>query len=889
MAATFRSHFRPLQDEVSSQAQRKPSSRIPTKPSSSNTESKQSKAAQHVSRLAKRASRTITPSDKSELGVKSTEGEPIPVTAAHNPTAASKRNSVAPPEIAPVYVPMASLSRLNGSLPQPPAMRTPSLVSGSSASTFDSPRTTGLRRKPSTIEKYAASKRAEKSTIDADSTTMHRRDDDSEEAFEDSVLGISLPQTTSYMHKGAFIAANPKYRLPEDVYPVEKPVTRDITPPVPYYAQSTTPSTRYTDSPFSHVPTPSSASSYSPAIIATTSTTTPRLRQQSPTRSRPPTTNRSSEKRDANRLGLPPVRESSTSSSNSTVKPSEGPSIPRKDLPRKSATAPPPSREPSDAQRPSSRGKLTKEKPRQTSISNSKPPVQAPPELAHLNVDPPSKPLLNKALPPIRPTRDGTPTLTGMNIPSPVVQSDLPRLYTTYHKRTPSQETPPPTSPSLKTRFGLSPKGSSRQQSPRIDSAISPPPASRTFARGPTQDVVPREGQRSMRKDSPAVEPIRSPSKSPRFGFFSRKPKADASKTVEKPKRQPTKGPVAGTGHEGYGRFGIRGRSGSATSTTSFRSPSADSNTNSLPKRPSTSTGRKSSVTSKDGYDMDEFLRERLNPVVLRGSRSTISNAPSSSDGQAPSAPQSKTSSMESYSSYPRPQLLPSAMGSNLALSPSKQSLQGSRATSESSEDDVTARYPTLAARRSLTRLSQPDGKSPVRMPAPINTNLPSKNSSLDSYDAEISAWPQTDSTAPRKTHSKAEKECGYDRNQPNPKPNLLESGISSSALRLRRGPRARRRFRLRLRLRVPNCIVHLIEVLRITPCLTRLNRWVWRRWNELRKKRRPLLKTQCLRIMPHPRLFHMSDVIRACFPLHRSRSSRKILTSRPSPIYPGL
>lgn len=526
-------------------------------------------------------------------------------------------------------------------------------------------------------------------------------------------------------------------------YAVAQPLTRDITPPVPNYAQSATPSTRYTDSPFSHVPTPSSCSSYSPAVVTVTSGTTPQLRQQSPTRNaRPPVTARSSDKGASSRLGLPPVRESSTSSSNSTVKPAARAAVAQSQPPRKTATAPPPGKI-SDGQRPASRGKLVKERPRQGSAVAAQETIQIPPELAHLNVEPPSKPALNKALPPLRPSRDGTPSLTGMSNPSPVVQSDLPKLYTTYHKRTPSQETPPAPSP-LKSRFGLSPKGSSKNESPRIDSAVSPPPASRTFSRGQKPDGESRDmqPQRPGRKDSPAIGPGPSPSKSPRFGFFSRKPK-EISKPAERPKRQPTKGPAAGTGHEGYGRFGIRGRSGSNSSSTGFRSPSADSNTSSVPK--GLSTGRKSSVTSKDGSDMDEFLRERLNPVVLRGSGSTTSNTESNFDNQPPSAPNSsKTSSWDSYST---PQLLPSAISSSAGLSPSKRSLSSSRKPSDSSEDDVAARYPNLAARRSLTRLSQSDGKSPVRMPASIDTGPPRNNSLVDGNEVEGSAWPRTGSS----------------------------------------------------------------------------------------------------------------------------------------------
>ena len=771
MAATFRSHFRnPTRqdDNNPTQTLRKQSSRIPTsKPSSSNTQNKQSKAAQHVSKLAKRASRSITPLDQTEHSTKSTARPPAPMTAAQNVPAASKKASVTPrAEEYPPGVPAPSASRHNGALPPPPTLRTPSLVSGSSASTFDSPRSNGLRRKPSTIGNYAESKRGETPTIEADGTTMHRRNEEYNETFEHSVLGISLPTTGPYQSNAAISAPIVEDSFEPELYYADRHVTKDITPPLPNYAPSATPSTRYSDSPFSHVPTPSSASSYSPAVVLTTGGGTPGLRQQSPTRSRPLATSRATDK---SRLGLPPVRESSTSSSNSTVKPAESrPSVPRKDVPRKPGTASPTSKAP-DTSRPKSRGKLVKEKPKQASNpSIQRPPVQIPPELAHLNVDPPSKPSLNKALPPIRPSRDGTPVLTGVRDPSPVVQSDLPNLYTTYHKRTPSQETPAsPMSPTFKTRFGLSSRGSSTQASPRIDSAISPPPAARTFARGPTPDLAPSDKHRLTRKDSPAVGTAPSPSKSPRFGgIFSRKPKSDATKATEKPKRQPTKGPAAGTGHEGYGRFGYRGRSGSTTSSDGVRSPSVESSSSSKPARPN--SGRKSSVTSKDGSDLDDFLRERQNPIILRGSGSTISNTASSSDVPIPNAPESSNTS--SLDLYTKPQLLPSAMHRTTGTSPSKRGIQA--APSESSEDDATTRLSTLAARRSINRLSQVDGKPSVaRLPAPLNTSIPPKKISLNSYGVEGSEYPQTDRTLPTEDTYEAKEGLWLQSQKPEPEP----------------------------------------------------------------------------------------------------------------------
>ena len=742
MSASFRSHFKSsTHDKPTASSQRKQSSRVPTKPSS--TDSQQEKPAQHVSKLAKRASRTISSTERAQSDTSRTAKTPALTTSAHNPLAAPLKASVALPSETPTAAASLLTSTRNTSLPKPSVMRTPSLVSGSSASTFDSPRSTGLRRKPSTIDKYAAQKRAETPVIEADRATMHSRSDGYQEAFDDSVFGISMPPPKVNNTGTTYPPAN-KAQLVQDMYGGERPSTRGITPPFPVrpvYAQSSTPSTRYTDSPFSHVPTPSSASSYSPSVFATTGST-PQLPQASPTRSGPSTNIRAGSKKDPSRLGLPPVRESSTSSSNSTLKPSvSNVASAKTEVPRKAPSAPP--TETSSVRRKPVPVRKSSQNDQKASSKSAlaRQPVQVPPELAHLNVDPPAAAGTQKPLPPLRPSRDNTPSMDFTRAP-PIVQSDLPRLYTTYHKRTPSQETPlSATSPSLRSRLGFSSRASSRQESPRIDSAISPPPSTRNLARGPTPDIAPSEGHRLLRKDSPAVGPAPSPSKSPRFNFFSRKVKETTK--PEKPKRESRKGPAAGTGHEGYGRFGFRGRSGSTTSNTSGRSPSADSTASSV-ARPTTS--RNDSLARKDGSDLDDFLRERLTPVVLRGSGGTLSNQASVSDMQSASILDS--SSSPSLASLIQPQLLPSAMVGNRAMSPAKRPFLGFRKPSDSSEDDVTARYPTLAARRSFNKL-QADGETPLRMPPPIDTSMPAKTNSIHSYDADTSAWPQTDSTLP--------------------------------------------------------------------------------------------------------------------------------------------
>ncbi|KXT11165.1 hypothetical protein AC579_6866 [Pseudocercospora musae] len=692
--------------------------RIPTK-SPRSEHNNQSNTLQHVSKLAKRASRSITTTESSST---STSRPPTHLATA-----------------APCNIPAPPLSANPSATatPPPPSMRTPSLVSASSVSTFDSPRSTALRRKQSgAIDRYAAQKRNAPDMIDRESLSRAGEVMRSRSQFDDSLLGISLPPTFSYGQPHA------QNDYAHD-YCDHHALSREFTPPVPGYAQSATPSTRYTDSPFSHVPTPSSASSYSPGIMATSAPGPRSQTMSSPAKSYPPVSQRSSIDKGP-KSSLAPVRESSTSSSNSTVKVGARQHVPKKESAPKSNVPPQVAKTSTLAKKPSRR-KLAKE---QLPAPASKRPLQAPPELAHLNVDPPKQKInLQKPLAPPRPSRDGTSDLPDLSRPSPVVQSDLPRLYTTYHKRTPSQETPvPASSPRSKSRLGFSSRTPSRNESPRIDSAISPSPSARRFHRGPTPDTATREGAAPSRKDSPAVGPGPSPSKSPRFGIFSRKSKAEA-KVVEKPVRRPFKGPAAGTGHEGYGRFSGRGRNGSAGSSTGFRSPSADSTTSSAIRPSNVASSRKSSRGSTDAAELDDFLRERLEPKVLRGSGSTF-NTGSSSDflGASLYPASSNTSSLESY---PQPRLLPSAMQSSDSFSSSRRHVLARNNASESSGDDLEFQQPTIAARRSLTRLSQTDSKSPVRMPAPIDTSLPpSTTAYLDSNDVET-AWPRTDSSMP--------------------------------------------------------------------------------------------------------------------------------------------
>ncbi|RMY94772.1 hypothetical protein D0862_08898 [Hortaea werneckii] len=715
MSASYSPYFRsPPSDPsraTSPEAQRRNSSRIPTKSSTSGE--KRSVATQHVSKLAKRTSRSVTPLEKpakdDRVSPRSRAQAPV-----ETPVACSIPHSAMPrglpsntsSELRTTYSQHTPSSRYT-SLQPPPAIRTPSLVSGSSASTYDSPRSQGLRRKPSNIDRNAPRKYAQTEPSDLGRKTMHSRSEtQGDDTFDDSVLGISMPTTSRSI-------------IPSDGYSAFSEMDREwqISSPVPTSAQSATPSTRYTDSPFSHAPTPSSASSYSPAVYSA-SAPTPRPRQQSPSLYQQ---SFAAQKKAGPRKDFPPVRESSNSS-NSTVKGTNARPAERKskisgnDHSVVAPSAPPPvQKKPAGSQIPS-RPLVKSNLPKARSAAKSQPEI--PPELAHLNVD---KPLFERPFPPRRPSRDGIANISDMSEPSSVVQSDLPRLYTSYHKRTPSQDiTPisaPSSSPSLRSRLGLSPKRSSKQPSP-IDSAISVSPAAKLPGRVTTPE--PTEVHNVRRQDSPVVGTGPSPSKSPRFGFLSRKSKGDTAKSTEKPKRQHIKGPAAGTGHEGYGRFGFRGRSSSTASSNGVRSPSTDSAASKIsrsfaslksPGSESSATGlwkgkgvRKLSLgSSKDVSEMDDFLRDRLKPKVLRGSGGSYSTTSTGQDSQ-PFASQYPSSS-SSQDSYPKPQLLPSAMKEGKS-SMSGRPLIGERLPSDSSEDGPALRHEADSAAHMPTRQS---------------------------------------------------------------------------------------------------------------------------------------------------------------------------------------
>ncbi|KAH3920678.1 hypothetical protein HBI56_013210 [Parastagonospora nodorum] len=589
--------------------------------------------------------------------------------------------------------PQIQTSRLP-KLDVPANIRTPSLASGSSASTIESPRSNVLRRKQTSVG-TASSRQPLRIRDDSMSSQEESQQVDGipggyKDPFSETVLGISLPPSSTL-----FARSEPDVdAIDRGLYSYDLGSTDILQLPTPQYALSATPSTRYSGSPgpFSVSSTPTSMSSYSPGTAL--SRNSHRTKQASPLQSRPPVTRHRTpdETSTRNPHTLSVVRESSTSSSSaSTVVTERGkfrdkqPSDGLTTLPQSPSI---PSKDPNPGERTQN---------------------QAPPEFAHLvEQSPKSLPTLAR---PTRPSRDGTPEITGIRGPSPIVQSNM-MVFPSAHRRTSSTESKTGPGPAARSKVGVSAKAPSRLPSPG-------PLYSRGPSRGPTPDgQTDRNTRRSSTLPAPAPVPAPSPSKTPRFGFFSRRTKTDPAPATKTENKLQRKGPVAGTGHEGYGKYSARGRSGSSISAASIgRSASAGTTSESLDRTPSS---RKSSMTSTESTDIDDFFLNRLAPRVIRGTGNSteLSRSPepmhssSSLDVSAKSAYDlKKTSSNTSQNAFEnKPTLLPSAMPDTMrGRSPRGKTPLGRRRPSESDEESKRSFLPTLASRRTSRAVKTPE------------------------------------------------------------------------------------------------------------------------------------------------------------------------------------
>ncbi|KAL8796638.1 MAG: hypothetical protein Q9195_001028 [Heterodermia aff. obscurata] len=561
--------------------------------------------------------------------------------------------------------------------------------------------------------------------------------------------------------------------------------THNLPPPTPSFAQSSGSSTRRSESPgsLSRTSTPTSMSSYSPSIPHPMQSPL-KIRQTSPTRSRPPVTRWriKQDDVDVDTRGLAAVRESITSSSSSsTVKGTERsdnnhsrqtthrlsplpPSPPLRTIPRAVQSTVEKSAQP--------KPKIQAHNPHRIrhGLMNEEEGIY------HMRSSNSSSHKLTS--PPPRPSREGTPKLDDYIEPSPVIRSNLSRLATTGHKRRESSERAGPGNEAPAAGLNSLVRSSSNASAFSARPSRLPSPNPATVHTGSGRPSQPRlTNETIMPRKVALVEPVSTTERtakdpgplsasssrsSTRFGLFSRRPRSpmepSGSESVD---RVHKKGPVAGTGHEGYGKYAKRGRSGSTTTSASRgRSTSTSGTTNSSISRNPIS--RDSSVRSRDEPDMDDFLLERLAPVFISGGG--VADHRASGHGiYQPSSGESSSRVVASDNRYTG-QLPVAALEfppdsavneeARRLRRESRSILHGHghasglvEATSTSSPGSLQPSL-TLAARRSLHRSQLLKEVEPTKMPAPINTRILAP-SPMDSRDTVLRSGRTTDSMIP--------------------------------------------------------------------------------------------------------------------------------------------
>ena len=599
----------------------------------------------------------------------------------------------------------------------------------------------------------------------------------------ESVFGVALPPaSTSTSFLPALNTINPDQATSSSrmaVYSKRKAPetlsTQDLPPPTPSFAHSSASSTRRSESPssFSHTSTPTSISSNSPAMSYPAKSL--KTRQSSPYYSRPPVTRRRiGQQRDAQveDRGLAAVRESVTSSSSSsTVK---GPERVENTQSRQGAyrLPPPPPSPPLGASERQQPGPLRHRRQGFYSQSTqSEEVLQNPAAVFGFN--------RIASPPPLRPSREGTPHLDDYTEPSPIIQSNLESLVNTSHKRRPSldrvhvKKSLPQSSQSA---LGRAPSNASitlgkpsRLPSPSPASTMQafPDPAksgraeaSRLRSASPLELKI--ASTRSPKEPSPAS--ASSTKSSARFGLFTRRTRSPMEpSSVDITDKAAKKGPAAGTGHEGYGKYSRRGRSSSiSTDVSRGRSTSTSGTASSVGRN---TLSRKSSITSRGEVEMDDFLRERLAPVYLSGG-GMVDDQPSGVDTSQTSSAESLPSLMAGdirfvgrppFTSQPPSRygtVTPEADETKRLRRESRTIQRGHGFPSETtnleygrSSSGSDGSRPTLAARRSLHRSQIFKEAEPVKIPAPIDTGVLAP-SPMNSRDTVPTSALGSDSTA---------------------------------------------------------------------------------------------------------------------------------------------
>lgn len=600
-----------------------------------------------------------------------------------------------------------------------------------------------------------------------------------EDAFPGSVFGITLPavSSTPALRQSSELATSSSRMASYNTRNTPEALTaQSLPPPTPTFADSGS-SIRRSESPgaFSRTSTPTSLSSQSPGV--STPIKAPISRKQlSPTRSRPPVTRRRFPgiplQEDPNILrsrGLTAVRESLTSSSSSsTVKGTErrdGSQV-RSTSNRSTPIPPsPPVRKssvrlgPSPLEDQSTRRDVLKGAPEL--LSKDAMGLQRPHGGSYAAQTDSYQHNWPKTPPP-RPSREGTPSLD-LDETLDLMQGTRTRIN--LDRDVPSTERVVGTH-ATRTALGRLPSNAS-SNSAKPSRMPSPNPVVTHPLRSVRGEIAKRQALPSVETSIGRVRSAKDPSplsassskSSSRFGLFTKRTRSPLDTLAyDSPEKTAKKGPAAGTGHEGYGKYARRGRSGSiSTSASRGRSTS----TNSAGRTP---ISRKSSFTSKDDHEIDEFLWERLAPVVMTGgARAADGRTPDSShyptsigesvaamtSSESPSvtsAPPSHQMLMRSETSGRGPANIPHLRRDHRKLSDRKDA-EDRFDQQEKKYFELSYREPTLAARRSAHRSQFGKEVEVMKIPAPIDIRSIAASPSRESHDDHQSILVRTDST----------------------------------------------------------------------------------------------------------------------------------------------
>ncbi|PLB55859.1 hypothetical protein P170DRAFT_396592 [Aspergillus steynii IBT 23096] len=381
--------------------------------------------------------------------------------------------------------------------------------------------------------------------------------------------------------------------------------TQNLPPPTPSFASASSPSTRYSGSPgiWSRTSTPTSLSSYSPGIVQPVKAGS-RLRQPSPSQTRPPTFSPRMQQTPSpsNPMSsgefISPVSTQGADSTSSLTRLRQSGLVTEPDAGRDPST---------NSSIPQRKTSIKSSLPRRSSGLAESSRSAPDPKSSNIESRGPLKRgglSLNTAQVPRRPSREGTHQLELE--PSPVVQSNLSPETVTGHKRRGSVES--------SLTIEKSPLSVNQSAATSVDSLHSRT-SSRIPSRLPPSPELSRKPPQTVTRDSKTPQTPVSPGKPRRFGLFSKKSKPELDTKSSDEIRPTRKGPAAGTGHEGYGRYGQRGRKASVGSTGGARDRST-STTRSVSKSVSSSKG---SDRGRSDFGLDDFLLHRLEPVIIPG------------------------------------------------------------------------------------------------------------------------------------------------------------------------------------------------------------------------------------------------------------------------------